>query len=183
MMNNKKTQNRQFTFKTADKSHRELIHAWLHQDYINEWIHGQGLKRTLEELDLSFKGLAVFHHWIAYNGEEPFGYLITTNVDKKEGDYSKFCHREGRAITLDVFICDPKYLGKGFGVRMIEEFLLSQPANVTDVFIDPEVKNERAVHVYKKVGFHIIKEFIASWHPVPHYQMHLDLKKLLTKFK
>jgi RimJ/RimL family protein N-acetyltransferase len=48
------------------------------------------------------------------------------------------------------------------------------------VLIDPEISNERAVHVYKKAGFEIIGEFIAPWHPVPHYKMKLcieDLKK------
>ena len=47
------------------------------------------------------------------------------------------------------------------------------------VLIDPEATNKRAIHVYQKVGFKIIGEFIASWHPVPHYQMELYMKDLL----
>jgi hypothetical protein len=31
--------------------------------------------------------------------------------------------------------------------------------------------------VYKKVGFKIIGEFIATWHPVPHYKMRLSMKE------
>jgi RimJ/RimL family protein N-acetyltransferase len=46
------------------------------------------------------------------------------------------------------------------------------------VLIDPETSNTRAIHVYKKVGFKITGEFIASWHPVPHYQMELDMDTL-----
>ncbi len=52
--------------------------------------------------------------------------------------------------------------------------------NVKRVLIDPEATNKRAIHVYKKVGFKIIGEFIASWHPVPHYQMELYMKDLLV---
>jgi RimJ/RimL family protein N-acetyltransferase len=63
---------------------------------------------------------------------------------------------------------------------MIREFLISQFANVKRVLIDPEVTNTRAIHVYQKVGFTITGEFIASWHPVPHYQMELDMKDLLN---
>lgn len=47
-----------------------------------------------------------------------------------------------------------------------------------------DAKNERAVHVYKKAGFEIIGEFIASWYPVQHYKMQLcieGLKKLLVQ--
>ena len=47
------------------------------------------------------------------------------------------------------------------------------------ILIDPEATNARAVHVYQKAGFKITGEFIASWHPVLHYQMELDMKDLL----
>jgi len=70
-------------------------------------------------------------------------------------------------------------LGKGIAVPMIQEFLISQFPNVKKVLIDPEATNKRAIHVYQKVGFKIIGEFIASWHPVPHYQMELYMKDLL----
>jgi len=79
---------------------------------------------------------------------------------------------EGEDVTtLDLFICDLNYLGKGIAVSMIQQFLISQFPNVKRVLIDPEATNKRAIHVYQKVGFKIIGEFIASWHPVPHYQM------------
>ena len=63
---------------------------------------------------------------------------------------------------------------------MIRDFLLSQFPNVKKVLIDPEATNTKAIHVYEKVGFKIIGEFIASWHPVPHYQMSLEMKDLLN---
>lgn len=66
---------------------------------------------------------------------------------------------------------------------MIQEFLISQFSNVKRVLIDPEATNQRAIHVYQKVGFKIIGEFIASWHPVPHYQMELYMRDLLEAKK
>lgn len=36
---------------------------------------------------------------------------------------------------------------------------------------------------YQKAGFKIIGEFIASWHPVPHYQMELYYGKLIESQK
>lgn len=61
---------------------------------------------------------------------------------------------------------------------VIKEFLLSKFSDVSEVFIDPEKTNEKAVHVYLKVGFRIMGEFIAAWHPVPHHIMKLDMKNL-----
>jgi RimJ/RimL family protein N-acetyltransferase len=69
-------------------------------------------------------------------------------------------------------------LGRGIAVAMIRKFLSSHFQNMKKVLIDPEASNKRAIHVYQKVGFQIIREFIASWHPVPHYQMELNMDTL-----
>jgi ribosomal protein S18 acetylase RimI-like enzyme len=178
-----------FTFKPAVESQRELIHQWLQQDYISEWIHGQGLQNTLTGLEKFFqyrakgKGLdrqsEITQHWVGYDGDIPLVYLLTSNVFKNTDDaYAKYSVLDGLAITLDIFIINTEYLGKGFGSTVIKEFLLSQFSDVSEVFIDPEKKNARAAHVYQKVGFKIVGEFIAAWHPVPHYIMRLDMREL-----
>ncbi len=74
-----------FTFKHAIESQRELIHQWLKQDYISEWIHGQGLQNTLSGLEKFFqyqienKNLdrqsEITPHWIGYDGDKPFVYF------------------------------------------------------------------------------------------------------------
>jgi len=84
------------------------------------------------------------------------------------------------ATTLDLFICNLNYLGKGLSVPMIQKFLITHFPNIKRVLIEPEATNARAIHVYEKVGFKITGEFIANWNPVPHYQMELNMKDLLT---
>ena len=178
-----------FTFKPAIESQRELIHRWLKQDYIREWIHGQGLQNTLSGLEkfiqCQVEGKNVdrqserTQHWIGYDGDKPFVYLLTSTVFKNANNaYAKYRETEGLAITLDIFIGDIEYLGKGLASRVIQEFLLSQFPNVSEVFIDPEKSNVRAIHVYQKTGFHIVGEFIAAWHPVPHYIMKLNVEDI-----
>ncbi len=159
-----------FIFKPAEVKDRPLVHKWLVQPHIAEWIHGIGLQNTLNGLEKFFRGECNTTYWIAYDKNTPFAFLITSP--------------EGHdATTLDLFICDLNYLGKGIAVPMIQEFLISQFPNVKRVLIDPEATNKRAIHVYQKVGFKIIGEFIASWHPVPHYQMELFMKDLLETKK
>ena len=96
----------------------------------------------------------------------------------ESSEYAKYSETGGLAITLDIFICDSEYLGKGLATQIIKEFLLSQFSDISEVFIDPEQGNKRAIHVYQKVGFQIMGDFIASWHPVPHHIMKLNMSKL-----
>lgn len=145
-----------------------LVHEWLLQPHIAEWIYGIGLQNTLNGLEEFFHGEPSTTYWIGYDKDIPFAFLITS----PEGN---------DATTLDLFICNLNYLGKGIAVPMIQEFLISQFPNIKRVLIDPEATNKRAIHVYQKVGFKIIGEFIASWHPVPHYQMELYMKNLPLK--
>lgn len=156
-----------FHFEPVKASQRTLIHGWLKQAHIKEWVHGVGLQNTLNGLEKFFQGEFSTTYWIGYDNDIPFAFLITSPEGKN-------------ATTLDVFICDLNYLGKGIAAPMIQDFLLSQFSHVKTVLIDPEATNKRAIHVYQKVGFKIIGEFIANWHPVPHYQMELDMKDLLN---
>lgn len=160
----------EFNFLPAESSQRSLVHGWLLQDHIKEWIHGVGLQSTLSGLEKFFRGESSTTYWIGYHKSTPFAFLITS----PEG---------ADATTLDLFICDLNYLGKGLAVPMIREFLTTQFPQMKKVLIDPEATNKRAIHVYQKVGFKIIGEFIASWHPVPHYQMELDMEDLLNREK
>lgn len=180
-----------FRFRPAIESQRELIHKWLQQDYIREWIHGQGLQNTLVGLEKFFqyqeggRGLDrksdLTQHWIGYDGSRPFAYLLTSNVFKESGgEYAKYSEAGGAAITLDIFIGDKEYLGKGLASSLIKEFLLTQCSDVSEIFIDPEKSNERAFHVYQKVGFRTLTDkYIAPWHPIPHYLMKLNMKNLI----
>lgn len=154
-----------FTFKPVEPKNRSLVHEWLALPHIAEWIHGVGLQNTLNGLEKFFQRESNTTYWIGYDKDTPFAFLITS----PEGN---------DATTLDLFICDLNYLGKGIAVPMIREFLITQFPKVKRVLIDPEATNKRAIHVYQKVGFKVIGEFIASWHPVPHYQMELHMKDL-----
>jgi|SRR5579862_171040 len=166
-----------FRFQLVDATHRNLVHNWLKQPHIAEWFYGQGLQNTLKHLDeFLIQGSSFFHYWLAFDQNHPFAFLITSCIHKPNDAISRWCEEEGSAITLDMLIGDLNYLGKGLSHRVIREFLLSQFPNVTEVLIDPEATNTRAVHVYQKAGFKILGEFIPSHSPHPHYMMRLKMK-------
>lgn len=98
------------------------------------------MQNTLNGLENFFQGKSDTTYWVGYDKEIPFAFLITSP--------------EGQdATTVDLFICDLNYLGKGLAVSMIREFLIGHFSHVKKVLIDPEATNTRAIHVYQKAGF------------------------------
>lgn len=169
-----------YLFKPVDQEHRSLVHRWLKEPHVAKWFYGQGLQNTLNHLDDFLNGTSSGQYWLAYDQNRPFAFLITSFVEKPKDELTKWCSKEGDAITLDLLIGEPDHLGKGLSPIVIREFLLSQFPNITEVLIDPEATHSHAIHIYKKVGFVVLGEFIPSHSPHLHYMMRLDMKKLVS---
>lgn len=170
-----------FHFKLVDAAHRSLVHSWLKQPHVAEWFYGQGLQNTLNHLDEFLQGVSLAHYWLGLDKNHPFAFLITSSVSKPHDELTHWCSEEGDAITLDMLIGDTNYLGKGLSHLLIKEFLISQFPKVTEVLIDPEATNVKAIHVYQKAGFKILGEFIPSHSPHPHIMMRLNMKELIAR--
>lgn len=65
----------------------------------------------------------------------------------------------GETWGIDLFIREERWLGRGLAVPLICAFLTHlrerRPA-LGRGLIDPEVRNERARHVYRKAGFSVL---------------------------
>jgi ribosomal protein S18 acetylase RimI-like enzyme len=156
------------------------VHTWLRKPHAAQWFYGQGLQNTLNHLDEFLNGSSFAQYWLGYERDRPFAFLITSPIQKPKDPLSKWCAEPGDAITLDLLIGEDDYLGKGLSHIVIEEFLLSQFPNVSEVLIDPEVTHAHAIHIYKKAGFEILGEFTPSHNPNLHYMMRLSMKKLTS---
>lgn len=166
-----------YTFKHLGVDDRALVHSWLAQPHVAEWFYGQGLQNTINHLDKFLEGVSESQYWLGCDNGHPFAFLITSDVKRPDDELTRWCAKEGPAITLDMLIGDPGYLGKGLSHIVIQEFLASQFPHVSEVLIDPEATNYRAIHVYKKAGFVHLGEFIPSHSPHKHCMMRLDLAK------
>jgi len=163
-----------FQFRPALKSDKNIILEWLEQDYIQEWLFGEGLENTIRDLENSLAGeSSYFQHWLALENKTPVAYLMTSSISKHSDDMRVWSQTKGRVITLDIFIGNRDYLGKGFAHLVIQEFLHDRFPEIDEVLIDPEVSNKKAVHVYQKAGFKVLGTHIPDWNPKPHYMMSL----------
>ncbi|MCC2646794.1 MAG: hypothetical protein K0R02_859 [Rickettsiaceae bacterium] len=60
--------------------------------------------------------------------------------------------------SIDVYIGEAEFIGKGFGPKSIEQFTNEYIFPKYDyVFVDPDTKNYGAIIAYEKCGFKIIK--------------------------
>lgn len=163
-----------FNFNPINKDSRNLVHQWLQEPHVSEWFYGDGLKNTLKHLDEFLAGESLAQYWIGYDSDRPIAFFITSNVNKPTDELTKWCVDNGATITLDMFIGDKSYLGKGLAAPLIKAFLSSRFPEVKEVLIDPEASNTKAIHVYSKAGFKKIGEFIPSHSLHPHIMMRLN---------
>ncbi len=158
----------------------KMLKGWLTQDYVAKYWHGVGLQNTFRSIQCFLNHEKTpFTLWIAYDGDTPFAYLMTSSIDlEKEPLFVKYCASDAKAMSLDLLIGNRAYLGKGLSARLIQEFLLQKCSSATDLFIDPGINNPKAIHVYEKAGFQKCEEFIPSWDPeTPCVLMHLKMAK------
>jgi RimJ/RimL family protein N-acetyltransferase len=169
-----------FSFEKTSRKHHNLILDWLDKEHVRKFWYGDGLLVTISDLEKHMsKKQSRFNHWIAYINNVPFAYLLTSEVEedsKKPDDLLlKYKIPGSKAITLDLLIGAEEYLGKGLSKSLILFFLEKKFPLINEVFIDPELNNSRAIHVYEKTGFKKLEKFTPVWNPVPHLLMKLNL--------
>jgi RimJ/RimL family protein N-acetyltransferase len=175
------------SFTPVTREHQAIILSWLKEDHVKEFYYGDGLKNTLENLELYCKGIKrngryFFDLWIAHLEDKPFGFLMTSPLEPREGADKNSWYVEGDlTIALDILIGPKDFLGKGLSHVMIQHFILDKFSHVDTVIIDPEVSNPKAIHVYEKAGFEKLEEFIPSYNPIPHIMMKLIVLDLKIK--
>lgn len=154
-----------FTFRRAEPSDIDLIDLWFHSPHVIEFWGDA--PTNIDDFRSTMSGNTdLFNYWIGYVDDTPFCLLITTDAARGMPEHLvPFLPETGDAWTLDVLIGPPEFLGRGIAANMLKGFLCHmQRLNgaLQTVLIDPAADNSRAIHVYGKVGFQKISEFIPS---------------------
>ena len=147
----------------------ERLARWLCHPDVLSWVVGRDQPHSIERVrdDYGVASLAREHTWpsfIEVDGRA-VGYLQVVWVLPYASDYS--LDGDARhAWAFDLWIGDPAWWGRGVGTmacQLAVDQLLARGAR--RIVIDPRVVNERAVHVYEKVGFRKVKM-------LPAYELH-----------
>jgi len=160
-------------FEKVTPQHIETIFNWLAKAHVQEfWDNSQSHKDDIlnfangrREPSDYFDGL--YHYFIGYHNNEPFSLVM---LFKEQPEYEmpalkrEHLSKEGSTYSLDFMIGNPGYLNKGLSpptLKAFTEFVQAELDLSADTFfIDPDVTNSKAKHVYEKAGFNYIDDFI-----------------------
>jgi RimJ/RimL family protein N-acetyltransferase len=147
-------------FAKANPSHIEVIFGWLQEPHIQKfWDNSQAHKEDILNFIVGRKVPSdyfdgVFEYWIGFMVQDPFAFLMTSYYEDWDRD-SLSLH--GKTLTLDFAIGNVAYLNRGLASKTLQAFMefyrSSVDSAVTTFFIDPDINNSKARHVYEKAGF------------------------------
>lgn len=140
------TTSEQYSFRKATLYDLPLLKAWRSTPHVRAWWDSDG---TYNAADLDDPRVA---RWIVSFQERPFAFMQDYTVHGWADHHFIELPKGSRGI--DQFIGDQEMLGIGhgsafIGARMKALFQAGAPVIATD----PNPANERAIAVYKKLGF------------------------------
>lgn len=163
------------TFEKAALKHQDTIFSWLAEPHMQEfWDNSQEHKEDIVSFihdrkipSNYFKGR--FSYWIGSIDKQPFSFILTDEVLVDEDCpeiWRANLSKHGKTICLDFGIGNPDFIGKGLAsvtLKAFTDFFREQvDTRVDTFFIDPDVNNLRAIHVYEQAGFELVGEFEAT---------------------
>lgn len=161
------------SFNKATLKHKEIIFSWLNEPHIQEfWDNTQAHKDDIVNfmqgrVTASSYANGEYVYWIGSIDNIPYC-MIMTIEEKPEQARPKIKNdhlsKTGSTYSLDFMIGNKNYVGKGLGAKTLTEFLVffknSIDPNADTFFIDPDITNPKAKHVYENAGFKFIGDFI-----------------------
>ena len=144
-----------------DGSDAVVMLPWLNDQRVLEWVYGRDEVYSLDRIRTEWDAATLHAEnvWpqLIMLRDRPVGYLqlvwaeTANDCYKADGDLT-------HAYGFDMYIGEPDLWAAGLGTDVCAvaiDALLHRGAE--RVFIDPRVINERATHVYEKVGFRKVK--------------------------
>lgn len=173
------------TFRKLEFSDLPLMHRWLNKPYVHEW-YDRDKQNTIKEITQRYgpkiKGEKPTDCYLVLHDNVPFGYIQTYKVNDwpEFGDYVGY---EDFTASIDLFIGEENFTGKGLGSIMLQTFLktivFSNGSNIETCIIGPEPNNKRAIRAYEKVGFRYVKTVQIPNEEQPTYIMEIQKSRFL----
>jgi RimJ/RimL family protein N-acetyltransferase len=159
-------------FEKINSDHKTRIFEWLEEPHMREfWDNSQEHKDDIinfinGRVQPSHYFDGIFTYWIGSLNEQPFCFILTAAVKPREAYpqiWRENISKSGTTYSLDFGIGNKKFLGQGLAAPTLEAFTDFFQAKIDPkadtFFIDPDVNNPRAEHVYEKAGFVCVGNF------------------------
>nr|WP_232353723.1 GNAT family N-acetyltransferase [[Bacillus] enclensis] len=135
----------------------DMIHTWMREDHVHPfWNLNIPIGEFREHLK---KALNDDHHtlYIGCLDDVPMSYWEAYWVkgDVLEKMYDAVPHDQG----VHLLIGDKEFLGKGYSLPLLREMVRFQfqDERTEKVMAEPDIRNEKMIHVFEKCGFEKIE--------------------------
>lgn len=136
----------EYLFRKATLDDLTLLRRWQSNSHVIEWWDDD---EPFDEDDINDCRV---ERWVVSIGVHPFAFMQDYTVHGWKNHH--FSELPNGSRGIDQYIGDPSMIGKGHGTALIGarmQVLFDQGAPV--IATDPHPNNERAIAVYKKLGF------------------------------
>nr|WP_221761395.1 GNAT family N-acetyltransferase [Salibacterium salarium] len=140
-------------FKKVTYEDCDLLHNWMNEEHVYPfWNLNLSLKKYQEHLK---EALADQHQtlYLGYLDGQVMSYWETYWVkgDVVENTYSSSSYDQGVHLLLG----EKAFLGKGYSLPLLRAMIhfQFQVADTMKIIAEPDIRNEKMIHVFKKCGF------------------------------
>lgn len=146
-------QGKKVILRPAKKEDIPFFFTWINNPEIMGYWYGRDKPRTRAWTRKHFlpmiEGKGPSQCWIIEVEDKPIGFIY--NTPSKDEDTGRFTGR----VELDILIGDREEQGRGHGTDALKTMIAFafEKQKAERVFLSPRASNQRAIHVYEKVGF------------------------------
>lgn len=149
-----------FSFFPVTIDHLPLLRHWFAQPHVSCWWPTPEKEEDFFAHFLKRIRSSDTHPYIALIDDKPIGYVQMYHIDYNNEKAGKWLPKfPEHTVGIDQLIGEPAYIGKGYGTRMVTDFIRfikTVDPNITTVIVDPDPENKAAIRCYEKVGFLLV---------------------------
>lgn len=156
-------------FDPIKHEHISLLVSWLNTPHVRLW-YSQGQDNPItyagvaKKLEPRITGKEAVYGYIVHIDTIPVGYIqvYDARLFPRDG-YNLTDIPEIKTIdrlaAIDFYIGNPAYIGKGYGTRIVKEFLEQYVKPYYNAcLVDPDIRNSASIRCFEKAGFNKTRE-------------------------
>lgn len=146
----------ELNFRPLTKADFELFARWLSQPHVNRWWREPAkVEHVAKEYGACTNGDFTTRVYVVQHGDRPIGIVQSFRLADYPEEDRNYPFRG--AISIDYFIGEAEYVGRGYGTKMIKQFIDTVVrelyAGASGVATSFEVENLASLGALNKAGF------------------------------
>lgn len=130
-----------------------LFRKWLSEPHVKLfWQETDDDKKLRDKIINKYPEMGI-EAFMVYLDQQPIGFIQSYEACRVGGGW--WPEAMPGVYGVDQFIGEPSFCGKGWGPKIMSQYVqkMKSENKITEIIVDPEPQNQRAILAYKKAGF------------------------------